>query len=110
MAHMDRNVFDTVVVPTLVTGSAFIGITTLAENEDTNYVSNMVKNATDSEGKSIFKIVNMEMVCMRCKRLGKERTCRHKMGEIPYWHDHKRQKDIEAILQGQRDVWLREMR
>ena len=34
----------------------------------------------------------------------------HMMGEIPYWRDENRQRDIELMMQGQQDIWLREMR
>ena len=90
VAHMDRHIFEDVVVPVLHTGSAFIGITTLAEDEGTNFVSRIVGNATDSEGEYIFKIIDMKIQCKRCsKSYPPPPTCRHVMGEIPYWHDHE---------------------
>ncbi|KKL95073.1 hypothetical protein LCGC14_1858290 [marine sediment metagenome] len=30
--------------------------------------------------------------------------------KIPYWKDENRQRDIELMMQGQQDIWLREMR
>ena len=89
VAHMDRHIFYEVVIPVLHTGSAFIGISTPAYDEDTNFVS-MLSNTTDSEGKSIFKTINMNIRCKRCsKSYPPPPTCRHVMGEIPYWHDHE---------------------
>ncbi len=34
----------------------------------------------------------------------------HMMGEIPYWRDENRRRDIELMMQGQQDIWLGEMR
>ncbi len=106
---MDNRVFYQVVAPTLATGSAFIGITTLGDDENSNFVSKLIE-IKDKEGNLLFRVLNMKLVCPRCERLGKEITCHHMMGEIPYWQDEKRHGDIELMMQGQQDVWLREMR
>ncbi|KKM03572.1 hypothetical protein LCGC14_1773090 [marine sediment metagenome] len=106
---MDNRVFYHVVSPTLATGSAFIGITTLGEDENSNFVSKLIE-IRDNNGNRLFRVIDMKQVCKRCERLGKETTCHHMAGEIPYWQDEKRRGDIELMMQGQNDIWLREMR
>ena len=108
-AHMDNRVFYHVVSPTLATGSAFIGITTLGEDENSNFVSKLIE-IRDNNGNRLFRVIDMKQVCKRCERLGKETICHHMAGEIPYWQDEKRRGDIELMMQGKSDVWLREMR
>lgn len=83
-AHMDNAVFKVVVVPTLVTGAAFIGITTLGD--DDNFVSHIKRKTIDGK-KPLFNCIDVSIVCDYCKKTGKELTCRHLLGDIPHWHD-----------------------
>ncbi len=108
-AHMNNQVFYRVVAPTLATGSAFIGITTLGDEGDTNFVGKLIETC-DISGNLIFKVIRIELVCSRCKHLGKDLICQHKMGELPYWYDGKRHKDIELMMKDQPDIFLREMK
>jgi hypothetical protein len=104
-AHMDNKIFSNVVVPTLVTGAAFIGITTLGE--DSNFVDNLI-SIKGKDGKSLFRVISVDLVCDRCKRLGKENTCQHLAGEIPHWQDSQRHKDIEQMMQNETDTYMLE--
>ena len=106
-AHMDNKVFNVVVVPTLVTEASFIGITTLGE--DSNFVNELVE-IKDETGKGLFNYVKIDLVCDRCKKLGKESSCTHLMGEIPYWQDAKRHKEIQLMMQHDHDTYMREAR
>ena len=91
------------------TGSAFIGITTLGNDENSNFVSKLLKK-TDKEGSLLFRVIVLKLVCEKCEKAGKELLCPHMMGEIPYWQDEKRHQDIEIMLEDNTDVWLRELR
>lgn len=104
---MDNKVFNVVVVPTLVTEASFIGITTLGE--DSNFV-NVLVEIKDESGQGLFNYVKIDLVCDRCKKLGKESSCTHLMGEIPYWQDAKRHKDIQLMMQCDQDTYMREAR
>ncbi len=106
---MDNQVFYRVVAPTLATGSAFIGITTLGDDSDSNFVGKLI-DTRDKEGNRLFRVINIELVCARCKRHGKELSCQHMMGEIPYWHDEKRHADLELMMRDHQDIFLREMK
>ncbi len=104
---MDNQVFYRVVAPTLATGSAFIGITTLGEDENSNFVGKLIETR-NKEGNRLFRVIIIELVCARCKRLGKDLICQHLMGEIPYWQEESRHEDIELMMP--KDIFLREMR
>lgn len=102
---MDHRVFYTVVVPTLVTEATFIGITTLGD--EANFVNKLVK-IKRSTGELMFNVISMMLVCEECKRAGKEADCNHMMGEIPYWQDPQRHKDIEKMMEGEYETFMRE--
>ena len=102
---MDNKVFYNVVVPTLVTGAAFIGITTLGE--DSNFVDTLI-SIKGKDKKSLFRVIQIDLVCDRCKRLGKETTCQHLAGEIPYWQDSQRHKDVGLMMQNEQDTYMLE--
>jgi hypothetical protein len=92
---MHPNVYFQVIAPTLVTGSAFVGITTLGD--DTNYVGKIITARSKRTGKPIFKVIELTLVCDDCKEAGKEVECIHKLGEIPYWQDDDRHKDLQEV-------------
>jgi hypothetical protein len=102
---MDNKVFYNVVVPTLVTEASFIGITTLGD--DSNFVNKLVEIRT-AVGELLFNVVKMSLICDRCRKLGKEGDCNHLMGEIPYWQDQQRHKDIEKMMEGEYETYMRE--
>jgi hypothetical protein len=108
-AHMDNRVFYNVVAPTLATGSAFIGITTMGEDADTNFVSKLLETRND-DGQPLFRVVRITLVCPQCTKAGKETACRHRMGDVPHWHDERRHRDIEHMMSDQVSTWLLEMR
>ncbi len=104
---MDNRVFYTIVVPTLVTEAAFIGITTLGD--DSNFVNRLI-SIRDENDKGLFHVIQFDLVCDRCKRLGRESSCTHLMGEIPYWQDQRRHKEVQLMMQGEHDTYMRETR
>lgn len=104
-AHMDDEVFFQVVAPTLVTEASFIGITTLGD--DANFVTQLIK-VRGTNGELLFNVIEKSFVCDRCRRLGKEADCNHLMGEIPYWQDQQRHKDVEKMMEGQFEHYMRE--
>ncbi len=109
---MDNRVYDVVVVPTLLLGSSFIGITTLGEEDNagvTNFVSELIE-LKNKEGEKIMNVVDFKMACRKCIRAGTEATCSHKNGEIPHFHDRSRSETVEAIFQNNPDTFLREIR
>jgi hypothetical protein len=103
---MHPNVYYTVIAPTLVTGSAFVGITTLGD--DTNYVGKIINAVSKRTNKKIFKTIELTLVCNDCLKAGKAKECIHKLGEIPYWQDDDRHKDLQEIMKEREEDYLRE--
>ncbi len=103
---MNEGVWKNVVIPTLVNGSAFIGITTLGE--DGNFVHELVK-IKKKNGRNLFNVVRIEMICTACKRKGLREECPHKKGEMPPWHDPSRHEDVRQMLGQDPDTYAREI-
>ncbi len=109
LAHTDNRIYTNVIVPTLATGSSFIGITTLGEESELNFVSELI-NLKNEQGENVMNVVDFKMACPKCIKAGTEASCTHKDSERPHFHDRSRQKDIEAILQNNQETYLREIK
>jgi pyruvate/2-oxoacid:ferredoxin oxidoreductase beta subunit len=99
---MDKNVFVTVAAPTLVSagGAPFIAITSHGTSD--SFIEKIIR-AKRKDGSSIINHVDFDLVCNKCKRkklAEGEDACRHKKGELPWWHSSKRHDDLEALLEG----------
>lgn len=101
---MDKQVWNRVVVPTLITGAAFFGITTRGYDQF-NFVTQLIK-LKGSDGKPLFRNINLDLCCDHCRRIGKEATCRHKIGQRPYWHDAGMYKNIKKMYGDDEDAFL----
>jgi len=101
---MDKQVWKRVVVPTLITGAAFIGITTRGYDQF-NFVTQLLK-MKKSDGDPLFRNINIDLCCDNCRRIGKEDTCRHKLGEMPYWHDAGMYKHIKQMFGDDEEAFL----
>ena len=100
-----------VVMPTLAK-SSFIGITSLnadADEGDDSLVDDLISRL-DDKGDPLFRLIDIKLVCPRCRALGKELTCRHMLGDLPQWMDERRNRQIQLMMGDQTDVWLKEMR
>lgn len=97
-----------VVLPVLSTGASLLAISTIAPESD-NMLKQLV-NAKNSRGLPIIRTINLEMVCERCKRRGRELKCTHMLGMIPSWQSRGRHSDIQAMMATQEDTFLVEMR
>ncbi len=106
-AFMDSRFYFKVVVPTLLTGCAFVGITTLGD--ETNFVNHLI-SLKHPDGSMVFRVLALELVCERCRRAGLSDSCRHKMGELPYWHDEQKHRDVAMIMQDRMEDFMRETR
>lgn len=109
---MDRKIFVTVGAPTLVNGAPLIGITT--KGLSNNFV-NLLIEKKKRDGTPLFNVIDISLVCSRCKRArekekDKKDTCLHMEGEIPYWHDKKRHRDLEVMLSDYADELNREVK
>jgi hypothetical protein len=103
---MDIRLLYSVVLPTLArAGIAFIGISTLAD--PFNFWTQMLE-LKDEDGRQVFKTLRYTLVCDDCARQGKEDTCKHKLGDLPYWQDASQHKKLEAIMQDKCDAYIRE--
>jgi hypothetical protein len=106
IAYMDIRLLYNVVLPTLArAGIAFIGISTLAD--PFNFWTQMLELKND-DGREVFKTLRYTLVCEECARVGKEDTCKHKLGDLPYWQDASQHKKLEAIMQDKHDSYIRE--
>lgn len=107
MAHITPALFFDVILPTFITGPAFIGITTVMNSQ--NYVSMLLQlKDTLNPKKPLINQIIFEDVCATCKRKGLEKLCNHKKGEKPWWQDPKRDADIQLMAQDHEDSYLRE--
>lgn len=103
---MDIRLLYNVVLPTLArAGIAFIGISTLAD--PFNFWTQMLE-LKDEDGREVFKTIRYTLVCEDCARAGKEESCKHKLGDLPYWQDASQHKKLEAIMQDKHDSFIRE--
>lgn len=109
MAHTDEKQFFQVIAPTLSTGAAFIGITTISPDGDLNFVNRLVATK-NKNGEPIFRVINVKMVCDECEANGVAMQCKHRMGMLPFWQSSKRHDDIEAMMGGEASTFLVEMR
>lgn len=102
--------FYQVVAPTTLNGAALIGITTLAAQES-NFVNELIRARHDN-GRLVYRIIALEMVCEACREAGKAAECRHRDAEYPYWQRLSKHKDLEAIMKGSARLedWQREAR
>ncbi len=101
---MDKQVWNRVVVPTLITGAAFFGITTRGYDQF-NFVTQLIK-LKGSDGRPLFRNINLDLCCDHCRRIGKEATCRHKIGQRPAWHDAGMYKNIKKMYGDDEDAYL----
>lgn len=103
---MDIQLLYKVVLPTLArSGVAFIGISTL--DDPFSFWSQMIELA-DDDGKPVFKTIRYSLVCEDCIKKGLETTCKHKMGDLPYWQDETQHNKLEKIMQDKSEAFLTE--
>lgn len=104
---MSAKFFKEVVLPTTLTGAVMLCITTLGG--PLNFASKIMEK-TYPNGERVYRVVGFELVCDRCKREGKALECVHRLGELPYWHDHSKHRDLEIIMSDDAETFLRETR
>ena len=103
---MDIQLLYKVVLPTLArSGVAFIGISTL--DDPFSFWTQMI-DLKDDDGKPVFHTLRYTLVCDDCIKKGKETTCRHKMGDLPYWQDESQHNKLEKIMQDRAEAFLTE--
>jgi len=108
LAHMDNAMYYKVIAPTLSTGAGFIGITTKGE-EDSNFVSQLIK-VKKKDGDLLFNVIDFEESCEKCKKLGKELTCKHLSGQIPPWQTQGDRDRVQTQMSGHNETYLLEMK
>jgi len=103
---MDIQLLYKVVLPTLArSGVAFIGISTL--DDPFSFWSQMI-DLKDDDGKGVFKTIRYSLVCEDCIKAGLETSCKHKMGDLPYWQDETQHNKLEKIMQDKSEAFLTE--
>lgn len=108
MAHVDPNIIYYVIAPILlVSGSAFIGITTL-ESTESNIVNKLLKVKLDN-GSDLFVKLQVELICKDCKKLGKQ-DCKHTLGKIPHWQDQERLREVEKLMESEGGAFDQEVK
>ena len=107
---MDPDVVYRVVIPTLTAGGVVAAITTWGKKIDS--IATTFASLKRADGRPLFNTIIMDLVCDACKaKDSKKDQCVHKMGEIPYWQDEGRHKDVETMMIGERyDDYMREVR
>jgi len=106
IAFMDIQLLYKVVLPTLArSGVAFIGISTL--DDPFSFWTQMI-DLKDDDGRPVFKTIRYTLVCDDCIKKGIETTCKHKMGDLPYWQDESQHNKLEKIMQDRAEAFLTE--
>jgi hypothetical protein len=57
-----------------------------------------------------MKHIHFDPICPRCKKLQVEGDCEHELGDLPYWMNKARFKDLEAMMGDNEDDINRELR
>ncbi len=108
MAHMDPEVLYKTVLPTLARkGVVLIGITTL-DDPSTSFWGQMML-AKYPDGRPVFRVLRYSLVCDVCRLAGVETTCKHKLGDLPWWQSAEQHAKLAQIMKGHADTYLREV-
>jgi len=103
---MDLKIVYDVVMPLLMrTNVVLIGISTL--DDPYNFWSKMLDQRYP-DGREVFKTLRYTLVCEDCRRKGQAKTCRHKIGDLPYWLSEEQYNKLEQIMSDQYESFLRE--
>lgn len=106
LAYMDMRIVYDVVMPLLMrTNVVLIGISTL--DDPYNFWSKMIDQRYP-DGRQVFKTLRYSLVCEDCRRRGQATTCRHKIGDLPYWLSEEQYSKLEQIMNDQYESFLRE--
>jgi hypothetical protein len=95
-------------VPTLSTGAAFIGATTISKDGDSNFVNRLIK-CTNKHGEPVFSVISITMVCASCTAKGEELQCRHMLGLLPEWQTQERFEEVRAMMGTEESIFATEM-
>lgn len=105
---MDPRVLFEVVLPTLArAGIALIGITTL-DDPSSSFWGQMMKS-TYPDGRPVFRVIRYSLVCDACRMAGVENTCKHKLGDLPWWQSAEQHAKLAQIMKGHAETYLREV-
>ena len=108
MAFMDLKIVYDVVMPLLMlTNVVLIGISTL--DDPFNFWSKMMDQKYP-DGRQVFKTLRYTLVCDDCRRRGRAsaQSCRHKIGDLPYWLSEEQYSKLEQIMSDQYESFLKE--
>lgn len=108
---MDAEVVYKVVVPVLaVARTVMWGLSTQGEDEN---MFNKMLPMKFADGRPIFTVYRVDLVCARCKRRGKDMdACMHNRYQLPHWQSQTQRTAAEEVLRqaGQMDVIMKELR
>ncbi len=111
-ASMPMRFFTRVVLPVAIPSStAMVAISTILGTTlgvDNWYTTLM--NLRRPDGRPYYSTYKFELACEKCIAEGKEETCNHKMGDLPFWHDEGKQALGRVMFNalGQLDALLNE--
>ena len=106
-AYMDPAVFYEVIVPLMeVQGTATICISTPAGTW--NFYSELTE-LRDDRGDLVFNVIQVGMVCDRCKGTEREHECQHPTGDRPEWKPDDTFDKVKAIYGNRRTLLQREV-
>lgn len=110
-AFMDQKIFYEVVAPLMGNANvAVLGIST-PNNMMGNYYNHLL-NLKRPSGEPLFKIINLEMACQKCKEEGKAHECQHKEAtslDIP-WLESDRDEMLQEIYKNNPEQFAQEKR
>lgn len=96
-AFVPRDVFIKVVLPPLRLFSTVGAFLSSTSNDENNPFSQF-KTVVDRNGELLFNIVELDLVCPRC-RAQNLKTCVHRQHMFPHWFSDKRTDDLMRIAE-----------
>jgi len=106
LASVPSNFFFETVAPLFTAkNTVFIGITTSLGPD--NYVSMLVESSK-VEGVETFKVLQVTLVCNRCKDTPREFSCTHPVANRPAWKDEDAEEMLRVLYGKKREAQFRQ--
>ena len=64
----------------------------------------------DKQGRSLFLVYSVDLVCQRCRKTAHPENCRHKLHLLPHWKNQDKLEMTQIIMQEETSILLRESR
>lgn len=105
---MNPKVFFEAVAPLMGNDNvAVLGIST-PNNVQGNYYSALLEMERP-DGTPLFKVIDLEVACKKCKEAGIPELCDHKVEIVPFWQTAARKEMLQSIFKDRPDLFAQEI-